>query len=46
MTVTYNPLHGSGQAALPHPALALGDDGEAHEWIGVTDAGMREPARA
>ena len=24
--IAHNPLHGSGQAALPHPALALGDD--------------------
>jgi len=23
---THNPLHGSGQAGFPHPALALGDD--------------------
>jgi len=29
--VTHNPLHRSGQAALPHPALALGGDGESHE---------------
>ena len=43
--VTHNPLHGSGQAALPHPALALGDDAKPHEWIGVTDAGEWQPAR-
>src|SRR6267143_635118 len=23
--IAHNPLHGSGRAALPHPALALGD---------------------
>ncbi|MGB7848989.1 MAG: hypothetical protein WBL63_25470, partial [Candidatus Acidiferrum sp.] len=23
--MTHNPLHGSGQADFPHPALALGD---------------------
>jgi hypothetical protein len=28
--VTRGPLHGSGRAGLPHPALALGDDAEAH----------------
>jgi hypothetical protein len=22
----HNPLHGSGQAGFPHPALALGED--------------------
>jgi hypothetical protein len=27
--IAHNPLHGSGQAALPHPALALGDDAHA-----------------
>ena len=27
--IAHNPLHGSGQAALPHPAFALGDDAHA-----------------
>ena len=27
--IAHNPLHGSGQAALPHPALALGEDAHA-----------------
>ena len=27
--VTHDPLHGSGRAELPHPALASGDDAEA-----------------
>ena len=27
--ITHHPLHGSGQAALPHPALALGQDAQA-----------------
>ena len=27
--VAHDPLHRSGRAALPHPALALGDDAEA-----------------
>jgi|SRR5664279_2316640 len=43
--VTHNPLHRSGQAALPHPALALGGDGKPHEGIGVADSGEWEPAR-
>jgi hypothetical protein len=27
--IAHNPLHGSGQAEFPHPALALGDDAHA-----------------
>src|SRR5579872_461466 len=42
--VAHNPLHGSGQAALPHPALALGEDGQPLEWIGVADAGEWKPS--
>ena len=29
MTITDHPLHGSGRADFPHPALASGDDAEA-----------------
>ena len=29
ITITHDPLHGSGRAELPHPALALGDDAHA-----------------
>ena len=43
MTIADHPLHRSGHAALPHPALALGRDGETHARIGVTDAGRRKP---
>jgi len=32
--IAHNPLHGSGQAELPHPALALGND--AHTAQGMT----------
>ena len=39
-----HPLHRSGRAALPHPALALGRDGEAHARIGMTDTWGRKPA--
>ena len=34
MTVTRNPLHGSGRAALPHPALASGDDAKSLAPLG------------
>src|SRR3989441_10788181 len=44
MTIADHPLHGSGRAALPHPALALGRDGEAHARIGMTETWSREPA--
>jgi hypothetical protein len=42
--IAHDPLHRSGRAALPHPALALGRDGEAHARIGMTDTGRRKPA--
>ena len=42
--IAHNPLHGSGQAALPHPALALGDDAHAAQGIGMTDGRHRQPA--
>src|SRR5882672_8282991 len=42
--IAHNPLHGSGQAALPHPALALGEDAHAAERIGMTDGRQRQPA--
>jgi hypothetical protein len=29
MTIADHPLHGSGRAALPHPALALGEPRQA-----------------
>ena len=29
ITITHDPLHGSGRAGFPHPALALGDDAHA-----------------
>jgi len=40
----HNPLHGSGQAGFPHPALALGDDAHAKEGIGMTDRRQWQPA--
>jgi hypothetical protein len=35
--IAHNPLHGSGRADFPHPALALGDDAHAAQGIGMTD---------
>ena len=40
----HNPLHGSGQAGFPHPALALGNDAHAAQGIGMTDERHRQPA--
>src|SRR5271165_2565705 len=42
--ITHNPLHGSGQAGFPHPALALGNDAHAAQRIGMTDGRQRQPA--
>jgi len=42
--VAHNPLHRSGRAGFPHPALALGDDAKSPERVRVTDAGRGQPA--
>ena len=42
--IAHNPLHGSGLAALPHPALALGDNAYAAQGIGMTDDRHGQPA--
>jgi hypothetical protein len=42
--IAHNPLHGSGQAAFPHPALTLGDNAHAAERIRMVDANGRQPA--
>src|SRR5580658_3541302 len=39
--IAHNPLHGSGQAALPHPALALGEDVHAAQGVGMGSPGSR-----
>jgi hypothetical protein len=39
-----DPLHRSGQAAFPHPALTLGDDAHAAQGIRMIDANGRQPA--
>src|SRR6266481_3784381 len=36
--VTHDPLHGSGRAGLPHPALALGSDAKAVQRIWMIGA--------
>src|SRR5437899_12104340 len=43
MTIARNPLHGSGRAALPHPALALGDNAKSPQGIGMTNARSGQP---
>src|SRR5437899_4093406 len=42
--VTHNPLHGSGQAGLPHPALTSGNNAHATQGIRMTSASGRQPA--
>src|SRR6266481_4829606 len=42
--ITHDPLHGSGQADFPHPALALGDNAHASQGIRMTDGRQRQPA--
>jgi hypothetical protein len=42
--IAHNPLHGSGQAGFPHPALTLGNDAHAAQGIGMTDDRQRQPA--
>jgi hypothetical protein len=39
IVIAHEPLHGSGRAELPHPALASGDDAEAAHWIRMTASG-------
>src|SRR6266545_2072938 len=42
--VAHNPLHGSGRAALLHPALALGNNAKALPGIRMTNVSLRDPA--
>src|SRR6266496_1491521 len=41
--IAHNPLHGSGRAGLPHPALTLGDNAHAAQRIRMTRASRRQP---
>jgi hypothetical protein len=43
ITITHDPLHGSGRAGFPHPALALGNNAHAAQRIGMTDRRQRQP---
>src|SRR5712692_11134901 len=43
MTIARNPLHGSGRAVLPHPALASGDDAKAPQGIGMANTRRGQP---
>jgi hypothetical protein len=42
--ITRCPLHGSGRAAFPHPALASGGDAQTVPGIWMADADGRKPA--
>ena len=42
--IAHDPLHGSGRAGFPHPALALGNNAHAAQRIGMTDSRHRQPA--
>src|SRR5438309_9244987 len=42
--IAHNPRHGDGQAGVPHPAVALGEDADAMQGIGMTDRRRRQPA--
>jgi hypothetical protein len=42
--VAHNPLHGSGQAAFPHPALTSGNNAHAAQGIRMTSTSGRQPA--
>src|ERR1700680_2166104 len=44
ITIAHDPLHGSGRAVFPHPALALGNNAHAPQRIGMTDRRHRQPA--
>src|SRR2546426_8670623 len=42
--VAHNPLHRSGRAVFPHPALALGDNAHATQGIRMVGANEWQPA--
>jgi hypothetical protein len=41
--IAHDPLYGSGQAAFPHPALALGVDDQPLRGIGMNNADGWQP---
>ena len=42
--IAHNPLHGSGRAGFPHPALTSGDDAHAAQRKRMTDMRRRKPS--
>ena len=42
--IAHDPLYRSGQAAFPHPALALGVDDQPLRGIGMKNASWGQPA--
>src|SRR5438445_346443 len=42
--VIHDPLHGSGRAGFPHPALALGNNAQTAQGIRMKDTDRRQPA--
>jgi hypothetical protein len=42
--IAHDPLHGSGRADFPHPALALGNNAHAAQRIGMADSWQWQPA--
>src|ERR671923_1604820 len=42
--IAHDPLHGSGHAALPHPALALGHGRQTIRWVGMANTRGWQPA--
>jgi hypothetical protein len=38
IAIAHDPVHRSGRADFPHPALTLGDDAKTAERIGMTDS--------
>jgi hypothetical protein len=41
--IAHDPLHGSGRADFPHPALTSGNDAHAAQWIRMIYACGRQP---
>src|SRR5437870_7005587 len=44
IAIAHDPLHRSGRADFPHPALTLGEDAQTAERIGMTDSRWWQPA--
>ena len=44
--VTHDPLHRSGRAAFPHPALASGDDPKSPQRISLSNSAAASRRRS